>query len=157
MPWLHGACQRVKGSPPTPTSAFPSREKGSRFSKPENFLFAWDFVGVAGWTLPEVIIIDLSGQNNKTIAQADFKFQNRRLFGHERKVPDGYVQCFGGQSLYIDAFSQKQNLVVKKNLPLSDGKIKGCEDFWKNRLGKNFQKEKPKMQQSRQKKALPSK
>ncbi|MBR1776962.1 MAG: hypothetical protein IJ752_00040 [Alphaproteobacteria bacterium] len=122
--------------------SFPDREEGSRIPKAANHLFAWDFIGVPGWTLPEVIIIDLSGQNNKIAAMADFKFPNRRLFGHERSVPDGYVQCFGGRSLYIDPFAGKKNLTFQKQLPLSDGKIKGCESFWRTQLGKGSQKTK---------------
>lgn len=114
---------------------FPSREEGSRIKKSANRLFAWDFVGVAGWVLPEVIIIDLSGQNNAIVAGADFKYQNRRLFGHERNIPAGYVQCFnGGNSVYVDPFSGKKNFRLLKAAPLSDGKIKGCEGFWKSQI-----------------------
>ena len=121
---------------------FPSREKGSRIFKKENYLFASDFVGVPGWTLPEVNIIDLSGQNDKTVARSDFKFPDRRLFGHERNVPVGYVQCFGGQSLLVDAFSGKPNLILKRSISLSDGKIKGCKSFWKTQSEDGVQKAK---------------
>lgn len=116
--------------------SFPSREEGSRFTKKENFLFAWDFIGVPAWTLPEVIMIDMSGRNNKIIAQTDFKFTDRRLFGHERNVPEHYLQCFGGNSLYINPFAGKKNLTASSRLPLSDGKIKGCESFWKTQVDK---------------------
>ncbi len=121
---------------------FPSRAEGSRIPKAANQLFVWDFVGVAGWTLPEVIIIDLSGRNNKIIAQTDFKFSDRRLFGHERKIPEGYVQCFGGNSLRINPFIGKKNLTFQKRIPLSEGKIKGCESFWKTQVSQNAPKTK---------------
>ena len=121
---------------------FPSREEGSRIPKAAYQLFAWDFVGVAGWTLPEVIIIDLSGRNNKIVAQTDFKFPDRRLFGHERKIPEGYVQCFGGNSLQINPFIGKKNLIFQKRIPLNEGKIKGCESFWKTQVDKNAPKAK---------------
>lgn len=114
---------------------FPSREEGSRIKKSDNRLFAWDFVGVAGWVLPEVNIIDLSGQNNKIVSGSALKFPDRRLFGHERAVPAGYVQCFnGGSNLYVEPFSGKKNLRLLRAAPLSDGQIKGCENFWKSQI-----------------------
>lgn len=121
---------------------FPSREEGARIPKSANMLFSWDFVGVPGWTLPEVIIIDMSGQNNRVVAQADFKFADRRLFGHERKMQEGYVQCFGGNSLYIEPFAGKKNLRVLSFIPLSDGKIKGCENFWMTQMNRSLPKAK---------------
>ncbi|MBO4644319.1 MAG: hypothetical protein J5716_06905 [Alphaproteobacteria bacterium] len=115
---------------------FPSREKGAQIPRKDNRLFAGNFVGVPGWTLPEVIMIDLSGQNNKIIAKTDFKYPDRRLFGHDRKIPDGYVQCFGGQSIR----AEKQNAVLLGKAFLSDGMIKGCEDFWKAQYEKKAPK-----------------
>ena len=114
---------------------FPSREEGSRIKKSDRRLFAWDFVGVAGWVLPETFIIDQSGQNNKIVAKSALKNTNRRLFGHERAVAAGYVQCFnGGSNLYIEPFSGKKNLRLLRAAPLSDGQIKGCENFWKSQI-----------------------
>lgn len=114
---------------------FPSREEGSRIKKSDNRLFAWDFVGVAGWVLPEANIIDLSGQNNKIAAGSPLKFPDRRLFGHERAVPAGYVQCFnGGNNIYVEPFSGKKNWRLLRAAPLSDGQIKGCENFWKSQI-----------------------
>ncbi len=115
---------------------FPSREEGSRIKKSDYRLFAWDFVGVAGWVLPEVIIIDLSGQNNMIVAKSELKNKKHRLFGHERAVPAGYVQCFnGGNNVYIEPFSGKKNLRLLRSAPLNDGQIKGCENFWKSQIG----------------------
>lgn len=121
---------------------FPSREEGSRIKKSDNRLFAWDFVGVASWVLPEVNIIDLSGQNNTIVAASSLKYPNRRLFGHDRAVPAGYVQCFnGGSNLYVEPFLGKKNLRLLRAAPLSDGQIKGCENFWKAQI--NAGKAKP--------------
>ena len=114
--------------------SFPDRTEGSRLPKDSHFTFAWDFVGVPSWVLPEVYIIDLSGRNNKIVALAGFKFPDRRLFGHERNISDGYVRCFGGNSLYVDPFAGKKNAVLSKSFPLTEGKIRGCETFWKTQM-----------------------
>ena len=121
---------------------FPERQDGQRIPQASNYLFAWDFVGVPAWTLPQAVIIDLSGQNNKIVAQTDFKFPKRRLFGHERNVPDGYIRCFGGNTIYISPFIGKKNMSLSKNVFLSNGKIKGCEDFWKTQTRKGAPKAK---------------
>ena len=114
---------------------FPSRSEGSRITKSQNRLFAWDFVGVAGWVLPETIILDLSGQNNIIVTKSPLKYKNHRLMGHEHATPVGYVQCFnGGSNLAIDPFSGKKNLRLLRSAPLSDGQIKGCESFWKSQI-----------------------
>ena len=117
--------------------SFPDRQDGSRIPKTANIIFGWDFVGVPAWTLPEVIIIDLSGQNNKTVAAASFKFPDRRLFGHERNISNGYIQCFGGSSVAIDPYSGRKNMKITPFIRLSDGMIKGCENFWKTKREKS--------------------
>lgn len=114
---------------------FPTRENGARlFKRADNRLFAWRIVGVAGWTLPNAVIIDLSGQNNKIAAESPFKYHNRRFLGREHNVPAGYVQCFGGgSSIYIEPFSGRRNIVVRR-FPLTDGTMMGCENFWKAQI-----------------------
>ena len=119
---------------------FPSRESGIKIKKENYQLYSWDITGVPGWVLPYVYIIDLSGQNNAIATRSDFKFPDKRLFGHERKVPEGYVPCFGGNSLYVDPFSGKKNLSFLRTVPLYDGKIKGCESFWKTQTDKRIPK-----------------
>ena len=114
---------------------FPTREQGSQLKKSDNHVFAWYFTGVPAWTLPETIIIDLSGQHNKIIAGSDFKYTDRRLFGHEHIIPNGYIQCFeGGNSISIEPFSRRKNLKIKRSFPISDGKVKGCENFWQSQI-----------------------
>lgn len=123
--------------------SFPDRKDGSRIPKTANILFAWDFVGVPAWTLPEVNIIDLSGQNSKIVAGASFKYPDRRLFGHERDISNGFLQCFGGSSITVDPYSGKKNMRISTFVRLSDGMIKGCEKFWKTQQGtKTLRKEK---------------
>ena len=116
--------------------SFPDREEGSRIPKEANVLFAWDFIGVPAWTLPEVVIIDLSGQNNRTVAKAGFKFPDRRLFGHERNISDNYVNCFGGNGIAVDPYAGKKNMRVVPSRRLSENKIKICEDIWNQQTKK---------------------
>ena len=109
---------------------FPARKDGELIPLNAHRLFIWDFVGVAGWTLPNVYIIDLSGQNNKVVARSGFKSPNRRLLGHDRKTPDLYLQCFGGSNIHISPFAGKKNLSLSKNNSLDDKKIYACESIW---------------------------
>lgn len=125
--------------------SFPSREEGSRLKKEDARLFAWDFVGVAGWILPEVYVIDTSGQNNWIAANsAQKKLGGRRLFGHEKDVPPGYVRCFnGGSNIGIDPFAGRKNFALLRSGGLTEGKIKGCENFWKTQTELGLKSKRP--------------
>jgi arabinofuranosyltransferase len=82
-------------------------------------------VGILGWVLKDVAIIDVLGLNDYVIARnPDIRVVKGggRQMAHDRKPPDGYVECFRpnilvGGLLYLKPRSR----------PLTDGEIVACE------------------------------
>ncbi len=113
------------------TKSLPSREKGKLLKAEYRRILAWDFAGQIGWVFPYVYILDTSGQNDRFIAASKFKYDNRRLLGHERVVAQGYPLCFGGNNLKITPFDGTPDVqYIPAPFPLTDGIIKGCEKLW---------------------------
>jgi arabinofuranosyltransferase len=51
-------------------------------------------VGVPGWALPNVVIIDKLGLNDRVVARAPIDSGKERTMAHDRRPPKGYVECF---------------------------------------------------------------
>ena len=86
---------------------------------------AGEAVGVLGWVLKDVAIIDVLGLNDLVVARNP-EIRGReghgRQMAHDRKPPDGYVECFRpnivvGAILYVRPRSE----------PLTDAQIIACE------------------------------
>ena len=77
-------------------SRFPSRAQGSQISGKGIPVMAYHTIGVPGWVLPNVAIIDWFGLNDAVIAHAKPKFtrSEERQMAHDRGPPDGYFDCF---------------------------------------------------------------
>ena len=84
-----------------------------------------EVVGVVGWVLRDVAVIDMLGLNDYVIARnPDIRGEERheRQMAHDRKPPDGYLECFRpnvavGIGLYMRPRSE----------PLTDAEIIACE------------------------------
>lgn len=114
------------------TKSLPSREEGKLLKPEYRRLLAWDFAGQIAWTFPYVYILDTSGQNDFFVTLADFKYDNRRLLGHEKNVPVGYAGCFGDNSIRITPFDGTPDVsYIPALFPLTDSVIKGCEKLWR--------------------------
>ncbi len=85
-------------------------------------------VGVVGWELPEVAVIDLLGLNDYVIARTPVARRGRRHMAHERSAPPGYVDCFD-----VNVTLEPQKLTYRPR-PLSDDRIRGCERRFRSRL-----------------------
>lgn len=113
------------------SKSLPSREEGKLLKPEYRRLLSWDFAGQIAWTFPYVYVLDTSGQNDLFVTLTDFKYDTRRLLGHEKNVPVGYAGCFGGNSLMITPFDGTPDVTYLPSLfPLTDGVIKGCEKLW---------------------------
>jgi arabinofuranosyltransferase len=107
------------------TKLWGTREEGSRIRWDQRAVVALWTVGVAGWVLPEVAIIDRFGLNDRVIARAPPRHGDAgdRLMAHERQPPPGYIECFrpnlrpGGGRIQVD----------RRILPLTDDEIRACE------------------------------
>jgi len=75
----------------------PSREQGLALPADNIPVYASGIVGVPGWTLPRVAIIDKLGLNDAVVAR-NVNIRERedglRRMAHDRRPPPGYVKCF---------------------------------------------------------------
>ena len=105
---------------------FPGREVGSRISSSGHPVLSEQAVGVAGWVLPHVAILDWFGLNDAVIAHArpGITSSEDRHMAHDRAPPEGYIECF------------RPNVVVHPNgklgvrlraRDLTDEEIRRCE------------------------------
>jgi arabinofuranosyltransferase len=106
---------------------FPTREEGSRISREGHPVLVYDTVGVPGWVLPNVAILDWFGLNDAVIAHARPTRQasEDRQMAHDRGPPTGYVDCFRP-----NVFVLKNRPVVKlqqRQQPLTAEQIRACE------------------------------
>jgi arabinofuranosyltransferase len=72
----------------------PSREEGAQIGWERRAVLARGNVGVPGWVLPEVAVIDLFGLNDRVIARSPIKTGGERRMAHDRDPIPGYVRCF---------------------------------------------------------------
>jgi arabinofuranosyltransferase len=103
----------------------PPRQQGELISWNERALFAMTTVGVPGWALPEVAIIDHFGLNDKVVARNPVTNPPAlRLMAHERTPPGGYVECF------LPNFATEGARILPRTTrdkPLTDDLIRDCE------------------------------
>jgi arabinofuranosyltransferase len=104
----------------------PTREMGSEFRWSERGIAAATSVGVLGWVLPEVAIIDRKGLNDRVIARSPVHPGIRRLMAHERHPPAGYVDCFRPNMAWDGT---PEGLTFQpRDPPLTDDDIRACEE-----------------------------
>jgi arabinofuranosyltransferase len=99
----------------------PSREVGSRVPWSARGVIQFGNIGVLGWVLPEVAILDTMGLTDRVIARTPTDAGRERLMAHDRAPPEGYVACF-----QPNARTQDGALVFRAR-PLSDEAIAACE------------------------------
>ena len=92
-------------------------------------LFALGTVGVPGWVLPHVAIIDEFGLNDRVVARTPRPARSaERLMAHDRGPPPGYVECFL-PDLSLRAGGGIE--VHPRTQPLTERRIQECErSYW---------------------------
>ena len=77
-------------------SRLPTRAQGSQISSDGYPVTTGRTIGVPGWVLPHVAVIDWFGLNDVVIAHAkpSFTSSDERQMAHDRGPPDGYLECF---------------------------------------------------------------
>jgi arabinofuranosyltransferase len=105
---------------------FPSRRQGARISWSGRPVMATSGVGLLGWVLPHVAIVDTLGLNDRVIALTPLPAARRRrlLMAHERKPPPGYVECFLPN---VEVLEGGEVRVRQRPVPLTDDTIRACE------------------------------
>ena len=100
----------------------PSRDEGLLMTADDHPVIPLSNVGVAGWVLPHVAIIDRFGLNDRVIARSDTG-RGRRFMGHDRMPPPGYVECFSPNVRISDG----KAIVEERSVPLTPVWIEECE------------------------------
>jgi arabinofuranosyltransferase len=72
--------------------------------------------------MPHVAFTDYLGLSDYVIARSPVVHEEPREMAHERRPPEGYLDCFKPD---VDL-----NLGRVKPRPLSDDDIRACEDRW---------------------------
>ncbi len=124
--WLiaHSVCMRHqehKTFYETMRDQFPSREMGSMILWRDRAVIEFGSIGVLGWVLPEVAIIDTSGLTDRIVARTPIDGGRERQMAHDRRPPEDYVSCFRPNAR-IEA-----GALIFQARPLSDEAIAGCE------------------------------
>ncbi len=94
---------------------------------------AFSTVGVAGWVLPNVNIIDAYGLNDYIIARHEGLRSEHRRMAHDRSPPEGYIASF------IPNFGQGPHgePVFRQRRPayeLTANRIKALESYWEKKI-----------------------
>ena len=89
-------------------------------------------VGVAGWALPQVAVIDKLGLNDAVVARtpSTHSGQWKRKMAHERYAPAAYLDCFDPNVKVADGHAT----VRPRTDPLTDERIVACETEWLARV-----------------------
>jgi arabinofuranosyltransferase len=105
----------------------PSRREGGRLGWDEMAsdrpVAVMNSVGVGGWVLPHVAILDARGLNDRVVAR-HLRDDGRRYLAHDRRPPPGYVECFRPNVV------PRMALARPREQPLGDPEIRGCEAAW---------------------------
>jgi arabinofuranosyltransferase len=90
-------------------------------------------VGVPGWLMPDVAVLDMYGLNDYVIARNPVPARSKkRLMAHERISPPGYVRCYRpnmrmeGKLPDIHMGGISIQIAVRRN-PLTDDAIRACD------------------------------
>jgi arabinofuranosyltransferase len=115
---------------------YPPREVGRRFGR-DGFAVSVEMaIGVYGWVLPNVAVIDYFGLTDHVIARTPARpddprvrdrlpplLRGKRLMAHERQPPPGYVECFEPDLRVIGGRVVRRPRAV----PLTAERIRACE------------------------------
>lgn len=98
-----------------------SRADGAKITWEQRAVITTRQVGVTGWVLPGVAVIDGAGLNDYVVARQPVNSKAKRRMAHDRWAPKGYVECFKPNVRLI-----RRGVRVKPR-PLTDAQIHACE------------------------------
>lgn len=103
----------------------PPRAEGAAIPWDDRPIAASGFVGLLGWSLPNVAILDTFGLNDRTVARTPPAGPlTDRHMAHDRRPPPGYVECFRPNVRIENA----RVVVSPRDPPLRDDEIRACDD-----------------------------
>ena len=104
---------------------YPTREEGGKVSWEGRPVHASRTVGLLGWVVPNIAIIDYLGLNDRVVSRHKTNRQPGaiREIAHDRVPPVGYVDCFQPNV----GFEDRKVYVMPRREPLRDRQIVECE------------------------------
>jgi len=116
----------------TLVALLPSRAEGSELDWSERNVQVAGNVGVLGWVLPNVAVLDMLGLNDWVVARTPPPPAEIRAMAHERIAPPDYLACYAPNTFV----AQNGDIVVqRRETPLRDEVIAACEREWRARAG----------------------
>jgi arabinofuranosyltransferase len=121
----------------TQRDRYPRREDGQRYGRDRPAVSVEMAIGVYGWVLPNVAVIDYFGLTDHVIARTPAPLRmpaeptrlppglrGKRLMAHDRRPPPGYVECFEPDLRVV-----RDRRVVRRPraAPLTPERIRECE------------------------------
>ena len=103
-------------------ATMPDRREQPNFSQADIPVLQTKTVGVPGWVLPSVAILDELGLNDRVVARSPYRHGVRRL-AHEHKPPPGYFECFRPNV----EIRNRQVIIHARSRPLLAADVKSCE------------------------------
>jgi arabinofuranosyltransferase len=89
-------------------------------------VLAYHTIGVPGWVLPNVAVIDWFGLNDVVIAHSKptRSASEARQMAHDRGPPEGYIECFRPNVFVLKKYGFS---VRPRERALTDAEIRACE------------------------------
>jgi arabinofuranosyltransferase len=106
---------------------FPNRVEGCCISGEGYPVLATPMVGVPGWVLPHVCVLDTLGLNDYVVARTPVDMTCPRLMAHSCRPPEGYVTSF--RPNVVDP-GGGEVMVVPREVPLTAEEIQEIEGQW---------------------------
>jgi arabinofuranosyltransferase len=105
---------------------FPTREEGLRLPTEGWPIFHHISVGLPGWTMPTIAMIDDFGLSDRIIAASPPRHVDpyKRFMAHDRKAPPGYIPCFDPN---VQVTDQGKVTIRPRKTPMTDEGIVACE------------------------------
>jgi arabinofuranosyltransferase len=100
---------------------YPSRWEGLEMSWDRRVVLVDRTVGVPGWNLPNIAIIDAHGLNDYVIARTPVTQRRERRMAHDRTAPKGYLGCLKPNARV------RHGMLLVSERPLRDDEVVWCE------------------------------
>ncbi len=112
-------------------ATYPTRHRGLQVPLQALAVLEVGGVGVPGWTMPHVAIIDRFGLNDHVVARTPIQTHRRRYMGHARLPPPGYVECFRPNVRIVE----RQIVIDERDPPMVPEDIIRCERRYRRAVG----------------------
>ncbi|MBA2320930.1 MAG: hypothetical protein H0V89_07235 [Deltaproteobacteria bacterium] len=106
---------------------FPTREEGLALPTEDLPVYQHISVGVPGWNMPTIPLIDEFGLSDRVIAGSPPRTTDprKRYMAHDRRPPPGYVKCFDPN---VRITETGQVTIRKRTVPMTPERIRACEE-----------------------------